>query len=293
MNPDYRAVPSIATLHETRTTTTSPLLVGDIIHILNQQVYQALIIQDQKMLARLVGKQLVAGAQALAVNLGPGKEMGRLTPWVVSTIREQTGAPLFFSAGILRHRKVLQNFGPGIVINAVTANHADLARALSLAAEYGSALVVLLAGAGREKASIDDRIQLAGEVLDQALVHGLPFSRLYLDPVLTWRPDPAAWHLSRGLPDIGSAVETLTLIKQLEGGVKTIVALGNGSEGMTRVQRCGSRCRMLPLLTEAGLDAVLLNCLDPEVMRVAGSIQRGGTLYCGAAPGRQQVPPAV
>jgi hypothetical protein len=33
---------------------------------------------------------------------------------------------------------------------------------------------------------------------------------------------------------------------------------------------------MLSLLAEAGVDAVLLNCLDGGVMAAAGAIQRGG-----------------
>jgi 5-methyltetrahydrofolate corrinoid/iron sulfur protein methyltransferase len=238
--------------------------------------------QDRKILASLVRKQLDAGAQALAVNLGPGREMGRLTPWVVDTIREVTDMRLFFSANIIAQKQVLQMHGQHIAINAVTANQNDLVRALATAQEYGSSLVVLLVQSGRVPAGIDDRIQLAGEVLEQAVLSGLPLSRLYLDPVLTCRPDPAAWHVSRGLPDVGSAVETIGLIHQLDSRVKTIVALGNGTEGMAREKRSGLHGRMLSLFAEAGLDGVLLNCFDSRVMRTAEGIQSRRPLFHGA-----------
>lgn len=293
MNPENCAVPFAPSLQGANATRTLPLLVGDAIHVLNHQVHQALVGRDQQMLAGLVGKQLDAGAQALAVNLGPGKELGRLTSWVVECMREITEVPLFFSAGILMHREVLHRHGACIVINAVTADHNDLVRALSAATEYGSSLVVLLVRSGRETAGLDGRIQLASEVVDQALLHGLPLARLYLDPVLACRPDPAARHVSRGLPDIGSAVESIALIKQLDSRVKTIVALANGSEKMAREQRSGSRCRMLTLLAEAGVDAVLLNCLDGGVMAAAGAIQGGGTRYCGVGSRMTQIRPTA
>jgi len=269
MSPENQAVHSVATNQIPVSNTTPPLLIGDGIHVLNQYVHKALIMQDATMLANLARQQLVAGAQALAVNLGPGREMGRLTRWIVETLREITEVPLFFSANIIAWPEVLQTNGNQITINAVTANHEELVNALEIAQEYGSSLVVLLVQSGRMTAGIDDKLQLTSEVVDKALSAGLPLSRLYLDPVLSCRPDPVAWNVSRGLPDVGSAVETISLIKQLDSRVKTIVALGNGSEGMAREEKSGFRCQMYSLLVATGLDAVLLNCLDHKVMQIA------------------------
>jgi len=285
MSLENQTVHSVVINQKPVTNTTSPLLIGGTIHILNQQVYKALITQDGTILATLVRKQLAAGVQALAVNLGPGKEMGRLTPWVVNTIREITDMQLFFSANIIAQKQVLQAHGQHITINAVTANRDDLDRALDTAQEYGSSLVVLLVQAGKVTAGIEDRIQLASEVLDMAMSKSFPLSRLYLDPVLTSRPDPVAWHVSRGLPDVGSVVETIALIKQLDTRVKTIVALGNGSEGMAREKRSGFHGQILALFTEAGVDAVLLNCLDSKMMGITEGIQSGRPLYRGVDSG--------
>jgi hypothetical protein len=48
---------------------------------------------------------------------------------------------------------------------------------------------------------------------------------------------------------------------------------------------------MFSLLAEAGVDAVLLNCLDGGVMAAAGAIQRGGTRYCGVGSRMTQMHP--
>ena len=249
-----------------------PLLIADGIHVLNQKVYKAICSQDRNALARLLQKQVEAGAQALAVNLGPGREMGQKAPWVIDILRRMTDLPLFVSANILDHPEVLRAHGQYVAINAVTANHEDLHKALMAAEQSGCSVVVLLVQSGKMTATINDKITLALEVLDKAAAIGFPLSRLYLDPVLTYRPDPAAWHISRGMPDVGSAAETISLIKQLDGQVKTIVALGNSTGVVTMEKKSGCHSRILTLLTAAGVDAVLLNCLDKAVMTTAAGI---------------------
>lgn len=281
MRPEKNTVQSVETPEVSGMV---PLLIGDGIHVLNHQIHKAIVMQDGEALAGFARKQLDAGAQALAVNLGPGREMGRLISWVADTIRELTAVPLFFSANIMTQKEVMETYGQNITINAVTANRDDLDRALAAAQKYGCSLAVLLVQSGKVTGGIEDRIQLAVEVLDRAVLSGLPLSRLYLDPVLRCRPDPAAWHVSRGLPDVGAVMETIALIKQLDNRVKTIVALGNGTEGMARESRGGFIARMLSLFSGAGLDAALLNCLDDKMMNVEERL-----LYRGVDSGKGQM----
>ncbi len=283
MSPEYQEASLAATLQLPAVRSGSPLYVGDAIHILNRKVYDAVVTRDEEVLAGLCRKQEVAGAQALAVNLGPGKSMGEKTRWVVDTMIRYTDLPLFFSANIVDQDQVLKKHGHRIAINAVTADRDELERALAAAGEYGSSLVVLLVRAGRVIAGSDDRILLASEVLEMAQQQDFPPSRLYLDPVLTCRLDPAAWHVSRGMPDVGTAVESINLIKQLDSSIKTILGLGNGTEGMEKEKRIRIQGRMLSLLVDAGLDAVLLNCLDGKVMRLAEEMQGSRELNHGGA----------
>lgn len=273
--------------------TTPPLLVADGIHVLNPQVHRAITTQDTKKLELQVCKQLASGAQALAVNLGPGKKMGEMTSWVMETIREVTDTQLFFSENIVRNVQVMQDYGSKITINAVTAGHGELVEAFEAAGEYGSSVVVLLIRPGRMTSGIDARIRLASEIIEQAIAIGLPLSRLYLDPVLSCHPDPAAWTVSRGLPDVASAAETISLIKQLDCQVKTIVALGNSSAGVTRENRSSVHSSILSVLAEAGVDAVLLNCLDKEVMRTADAIQKRSAFLPAQEAGRFRLSTAV
>lgn len=267
MNPAKNKIHSDTALHVPIETTT-PLLVADGIHILRKQVYQAIINRDAELLASLVHEQMATGAMALAVNLGPGKKMEKLTGWVVDTVMETTDKPLFFSANVMGNDQVMQMHGPAITINAVTADQKDLKLALQTAGKYNCSLVVLLVRSGMMTSGIEERIRLASQVIEQAMLQGFPLSRLYLDPVLSCHPDPQAWRISRGFPDVGTAVETIGLISQLDDQVKTIVAMGNVSTGSTIQKKKAFHARILPVLVEAGVDAILLDCRDLDAFQI-------------------------
>jgi len=248
----------------------APLLVAEGLHVLNQQVYEAVTGQDGDSLRRLALNHMRSGAQALAVNLGQGKMMTRLTPWVIASLAEWMEAPLFISANILDHVPTLRSFGKRIVVNAVTAEASSLSRTMQAVKQYDAGLVVLLVKPGLTPSGVHDRLALAAEVLDLAYRVGLPFSRLYLDPVLGCRPDPVAWNISRGFPDVGPAAETIGLIRELDGDVGTIVGLGTSTQGLKGEKRDRIQLSMLALLTAAGLDAVILNCLGGTLMTTLG-----------------------
>ncbi len=269
------------------------LLIAEGLHVLNPAVYQAIEGRNQDRLTDLVRKQVRAGARALDVNLGPGKAMGSLTPWVLSAIRQVTDVPLFLSAQALSLPQTMESYRGELTINAVTADPELLPQAMTTARQYGAGLVVLLVRPGLVPTGIDGRNQLAMEVLDQAVKNDLPLEQLYLDPVIGCRPDPAAWEVSRGLPEIGPVLEAIALIKELSNDlVRTIVGIGNGSQGLARGSRSALHCRLLPLLAEAGLDAVIMNCLDRELMAAARAIENGTSPALPADRRRPALSPA-
>jgi len=263
--------------------TSELLLVGEGLHVLNPQIHRTIKEQNSSMLMNMARKEVDSGAQALSINLGPGKEIAGLTPWVVDTIAGAVDVPLFLSAGVIKMDRLLEKHRARITVNAVTADPVILTDHLARAKKYGIDLVVLLVKPDLVPSGIEDRMQLAFEVVDKAMSIGLPLDHLYLDPVISCRPDPVAWEISRGIPDIGPVLETVRFIKDLNHSIKTIVALGNGTLGMGRAKRSAFHGRMLPLLTESGLDAVILNCFDKSLMNSAqhpASVTAGKGKYC-------------
>jgi len=222
----------------------------------------------------LTEQYLSGGARSLAINLGPARSINKKLPWVIQTIQQHSPVPLFLPAIGDGMEQALECHQGQATINAVTADPAHLDKAMTIAREFKAKLVVLLTKPGLQKNETQHRLQIALDVLEQADRIGLSREQLYLDPVLSVRTDPAAWNLTGGMPDLDPILQTISLIDELSAGqVQTIVGLSNGTLGLSAEKRSRLHCRMLPLLVQSGLDAVILNSLDQVLMDIAGSLK--------------------
>lgn len=260
------------------------LIIGEDLHFLNPGFQQALTKQDAPGLVQLARQQISGGALALDINLGPAKAMADMLPWVVQAIQKQNPIPLFLpalSGGIKQALSVHQGQA---TLNAVTADPDHLGEAMAMAREFDANLVVLLTKPGLQHSDISQRLQIALEVLEQADATGLSWDHLFLDPIFSTRTDPVTWKLTDGMPDLDHVIEMITLIGQLSNQqVKTLLALSNGTVGLSTPKRSSFHCRMLPLLADAGLDGVICNCRDQALMKVAGSVIKPERLQQKAA----------
>jgi cobalamin-dependent methionine synthase I len=254
-------------------TTSSPLLIiGQDMHIMNPLLKRAVESRDTNLLTAIAVKQVEAGAHALDLNLGPAGKNNSQIRWAVETILNTVEVPLFISSHVLSQPEILDMHRQTATINSVTADPANLAAAMATAKKHASRLVVLLVQPGLTPFSVDERLQVAAEVLDTADRQGFPFADLYLDPLFHLHPDPMTWQLSRGVPDVDSVLETIELIPQLAGEkVHTLVALSSASQFLPGSERSGLHYRLLPMLAAAGLDAVILNCHDSQLMKIASN----------------------
>src|SRR3972149_4533158 len=74
-------------------------IIGEHIHIISQQVKDALKEKNAKVFQELAVKQVEAGAQALDLNLGPRKKDGEeIFPWMVETVQAVVDVPLSFDS---------------------------------------------------------------------------------------------------------------------------------------------------------------------------------------------------
>ncbi|MEA2116642.1 MAG: dihydropteroate synthase [Thermodesulfobacteriota bacterium] len=264
------------TVTEMKSTKTSSSLtiIGQDMHIMNAEFVRAVAQQDGKSLATMAEKQVAAGADELDLNLGLSKKSGKRFQWAVETIRDAVDVPLFISSHVLSHANILEEYRGRLTVNSVTADPTTLATAMEKGQEYGAKMVVLLVRPGLTPHSVDERLQVAADVLETAARVGFSLTDLYLDPLFHLRPDPVSWQLSRGVPDVDSVLETIEMLPQLsEEKVRTLVALSSASQFLPRAERAGLHHLLLPLLVAAGLDAVILNCHDNKLMEIAGNPQ--------------------
>jgi cobalamin-dependent methionine synthase I len=236
-------------------------LVGQDMQILNPLFFRAVEERDSRAVAAMARRQAEAGADALDLNLGPAKKNSSLLAWVIETIQAAVDLPLFAASQILTMPDLLQAHHGSITVNSVTADPAALAAAMEQAGECGAGLVVLLTKPGQRVFSADDRLLLAAEVLETAARTGFPLARLHLDPL--FRPGP------QGLPDLEPVLETLADLPLLhQEKVNTVAAMSSASAFVPAAKRPALHQRLLPLLAEAGLDTVILNCNDRQLMDI-------------------------
>jgi 5-methyltetrahydrofolate corrinoid/iron sulfur protein methyltransferase len=246
------------------------LLIGQDMHILNPVFHRALAARDSRALAAMAVRQAEAGADALDLNLGPaGKDSGLLA-WAMETVLAAARLPLFTASQVLARPELLLRHGEKLTVNAVTADPVSLPDNMALARDCGAGLTVLLTRPGLTACSADDRLLLAAEVLEAAEKNSLPLSRLYLDPL--FQPGP------HGLADLEPMLEWLAELPFLSREkARSVAALSSASAFLPAAKRPACHQRLLPLLAEAGLDAVILNCNDRRLMDIARSIGDGAT----------------
>ncbi len=245
-------------------------IIGEDLHLMNQAVVQAVSNRDEKTILKMAQAQVDGGADCLDLNLGQNRVLGKLTPWIIETIQAHFDIPFLLSSHVLKQQRALEIHQGGATINAVTANPAELPAAMQTAAMFGANLVVLLVSPDLTPMDVNGRLELAMQVMDIAEHENFPLEQLYLDPLITCRPDPASVMLSAGLPDTHTAVESIRFLGELSNRrMQTILALSQSSMCMMPGTRSGFHCQLLPLLAGAGLDAVIMNCRDKPLMAVA------------------------
>ncbi len=241
-------------------------------HLTNPWFLEAIENKDEDAIVNMAQKQAAAGVSGIDLNLGSSKRLGSLTEWLLTILLKKTDLELFVSSHILKQMDLIERYGESITINAVTANLDELRLIMDVLKELSVGLVVLLVNREQTPADVDGRLNLAVQVLETAEKAGFPPSRIYLDPVISCCPDPTAMHLGGGLPDMKTVCESIHLIKALNTEVKSIAGLSNTSVCLKPGKRSALHRRLLPLLAEAGLDLVICNCHDRQLVQLAEEI---------------------
>jgi len=209
-----------------------------------------------------------AGAHAIDINSGPlSRHPDVKMRFLVDAVQAAVDLPLVLdttnptamAAGLAACR------GKAI-INGVSLEPRKLDSMLPLARQYDADLIgYLLRPDGHVPPDADGRMQAAVTLFAACQQAGIPPDRLIIDPVvapLAWpdgnRQNMAVLAVVRALPDLlGVAVRTIAGLSNLTTGAPDI-------DTRRRYQRT-----FLPMLAAAGLDLILMNALEPDVVRTA------------------------
>ncbi|KAB2834314.1 MAG: hypothetical protein F9K51_02105, partial [Candidatus Dadabacteria bacterium] len=132
---------------------------------------------------------------------------------------------------------------------------------LSFVAE-AKANLVLRASKGTIPTTIEAKLQIIEDLIEAANEADIPNERLYVDPSVV--------HIGRGMGQdhILNSYECVRVVgDMIEPPINTIVWISNVSTGLAKRLRSRLNSTFLSYLAGAGLDAALVDVLDPEIQR--------------------------
>ena len=230
------------------------LIVAERINSSRKSVAQAIEVQDKEFIQNEAGIQAEAGADYIDVNAGSfiGEEAERLE-WVIRVVQEITDLPLCIDSPdpeVIKAVLPLLHRSP--MVNSITMEAVRLEGILPLVAERGAKVIGLCQSEDTLAETADEKVRLAGQLVDAVSKTGIPLDDLYLDPLV--------YPISSNPLSALAVLEAVERIMKEFPGVHTICGLTNVSYGLPS-RKLINRTFLVSAVTK-GLDAVIMDPTD-------------------------------
>lgn len=235
------------------------MIVGELINTSRAEVGKAVKERDAPAIEAIARAQEAAGADYLDVNCGTmlTDEVASMK-WLVATVQEAVSLPLcidspdpdVLEAGLLK----CGDFQP--MVNSITNEEHRWAGVFPLVREHGTKVIGLCLGEGGMPSSTEDRVRVAGSLVEKLEAGGVEAGDIYIDPLI----QPISTATSNGR-DVLSAVRE---IMSAYAGVHMICGLSNISYGLP-VRKVLNRVFMIQAMT-SGMDGYILDPTDRQLM---------------------------
>ncbi|HSV42158.1 MAG TPA: dihydropteroate synthase [Methanomassiliicoccales archaeon] len=250
-------------------------VISERINGLFTSVGKAIDRRDAKWVQDHAVRQLECGAQALDINVGPGRDDGPAAmDWLVRAVQDITDATLCLDTpGAKTMTAGLKAAKNKVIMNSTTAEKKRMDVFFPLCREYNADIICLTMDERGIPNDADSRAEMAMTMVTTAMEHEVMPERLLLDPLIL--PTKAA-------QDQGAKIiQALQMFRSLnDPPIRTVVGLSNVSNG------CKDRPLMnrtyLAMLMGAGLSAAILDPEDQPLMETikTGQVLLGQKLYC-------------
>jgi len=238
------------------------LIVGERINSSRKSIAKAVTAGDSDLIRKEAQMQADAGADYIDVNAGTfmDEELERLK-WIVDTVQEAVSVPLCIDSP---DPGVIQGILPMVreipMINSITLEPSRLERILPLAAARQAKVIALCQSSEVMAETIEEKVQMAHELMEKARQAGIDEDDLYVDPLVY----PVATH-----PDsVAATLSSIQRIRRELPKVHTICGLTNVSYGLP-ARKLLNRTFLVAAVSH-GLDAAIL---DPTDTPLAGALK--------------------
>ncbi|MBN1109420.1 MAG: dihydropteroate synthase [Methanomassiliicoccales archaeon] len=251
------------------------LVISERINGLFNSVGRAIDKRDARFIQEHASYQVECGAQALDLNVGPGRDDGPAAmDWLVRTVQEVVDLPLSIDTpGIKTMTAGIKACRNRVIINSTTAEVRKMQALFPLAKEHDADIICLTMDERGVPNDAESRAEMAMLMMTTAMEHEVMPDRLFLDPLVM--PIKAAQD------QVMKVIKAMELFRTLnDPAPRIVVGLSNVSNGAK--ERSLLNRTFLGMLLGAGLSAAIVDVQDPQLMDVikAGELLRAEKLYC-------------
>jgi len=172
------------------------IIIGESINPTRRKKLTAALVQREfDYVFELARIQIETGADVLDINVGaPGVDEVALLPLVAKAVGEQFDVPICLDSSNREALKAALAATPGKpLVNSVNGEEAALHTLLPIIKEYGAAVIGLTMDDGGIPEDPEERVRIAGKILERAAKIGIPAEDVVIDPlVLTVGADQKA-----------------------------------------------------------------------------------------------------
>ena len=246
------------------------ILIGENIHVISKKVREALINRDEIFVKNLLNFQ--KKMDYFDLNVGPARgDLENVLSWLSSIVEQNFLQKISLdTTNFFEMKNAISNLkkSDNIFLNSVGFDEEKLDKMISLSLENNANLIALTMSKeiGIPKTA-DGRLEIAFQIYEKCLEMGLEAEKIFFDPLVL----PIKVDQSQAL----ESLNTLKMIKEsFDPPVKTVIGLSNVSNGVPVEFRSLINRVYGVMAFGAGLDAVIMDAGDDELVRVFRMLEK-------------------
>lgn len=236
------------------------ITIGENIHIISKSVREALEKKDENFIKNLI--KIQQNLDCIDLNVGPAKgKLDKVFEWLIPLAGDKNiSLDSTNSQAIIEGFNMIKN-SENCFINSTSKDENRLEILSDLALKKNCNLIALAMSkeTGIPKTS-DGRLEIVFEIYEKCMEKGIEENKIFFDPLIL----PVKADQSQAI----EAISSIRMIKESFENVKTVIGLSNISNGVPNEFRSLVNRVFYVLAYGAGLDAVILDAKDSELLRI-------------------------
>jgi 5-methyltetrahydrofolate corrinoid/iron sulfur protein methyltransferase len=241
------------------------ITIGENIHIISKSVREALEKKDENFIKILI--KIQQNLDCIDLNIGPAKgKLDKIFEWLIPLVKDKN-----VSLDSTNLQAIIEGFNyiknpENCFINSTSKDEVRLETLTDLALEKQCNLIALAMSnqTGIPKTS-DGRMDIVFDIYEKCIEKGINENKIYFDPLVL----PVKADQSQAI----EALNSITMIKESFENVKTVIGLSNISNGAPNNIRPLINRVYAVMAYGAGLDAIILDAKDSELLRILKMLQ--------------------